>query len=459
MAETSILAALDEEHLARLDRAAPRYTSYPTAPTWKESFTRADHVEALATAAQRGGPLSLYLHIPFCREMCSYCGCNVVVSRSSERAGRYVDTLAAELQLLGRALAGRRQLARVHLGGGTPTFLTEAQLEQLWGAVLAAGFEVAPGAELAIEVDPAVTRASQIQLLAQLGWNRISLGVQDLDPAVQQAVNRIQSVEETAATVATARAAGFTSVNFDLIYGLPRQRPETWRRTLEQVVAIGPDRLAVYSFAYLPDLRPNQRRLPAADVPTGAAKLELFRIAHEVLSAAGYQAIGMDHFARPDDELARARRERRLWRDFQGFSVRRATDTVAAGASGISTLDEAIVQAPRGIGTWGQAIRAGQLPVERGIRLDADDRRRRDVIVQLMCNDWVDLGADGPSYFERELEALRAYEAEGLCIVDGREVTLTPLGRTFSRLCASVFDTYLRAPADAAARPQFSRTI
>jgi oxygen-independent coproporphyrinogen-3 oxidase len=284
--------------------------------------------------------------------------------------------------------------------------------------------------------------------------------VQDLDPAVPQAVNRTPPVEETAAAVATARAAGFTSVNFDLIYGLPRQRPETWTRTLEQVVAMAPDRLAVYSFAYLPDLRPNQRRLPAADVPTGAAKLELFRIAHEVLTAEGYEAIGMDHFARPDDELARARRERRLWRDFQGFSVRRAVDTVAAGASGISTLDEAIVQAPRGLGQWAEAIRGGHLPVERGIRLDADDRRRRDVIVQLMCNDWVDLGADGPTVFARELEALRAYEAEGLCKVDGREITLTPLGRTFSRLCASVFDTYLKGtPGEAAVRPQFSRVV
>jgi oxygen-independent coproporphyrinogen-3 oxidase len=458
MATPATLATIDEERLARLDRSAPRYTSYPTAPTWKESFTRADHREALATAAQRGGPLSLYLHIPFCRELCSYCGCNVVVSRSSERAGRYVDMLAEELGLLGRALAGRRQLARVHLGGGTPTFLTEAQLEQLWNAVLAAGFEVTPDAELAIEIDPAVTRASLIQLLARLGWNRVSFGVQDLDPGVQAAVNRIQTAEETAEAVATARAAGITSVNFDLIYGLPRQRPETWARTLDQVIEMAPDRLAVYSFAYLPDLRPNQRRLPSAEIPHGAAKLELFRIAHERLTAAGYEAIGMDHFARPDDELARARRERRLWRDFQGFSVRRATDTVAAGASGISTLDEAIVQAPRALGKWAESVRTGHLPVERGIRLDAADRRRRDVIVQLMCNDWVDLGADGANAFAHELEQLRAYQAEGLCTVDGTEITLTPLGRTFSRLCASVFDTYLRAPG-AATSSRFSRTV
>jgi len=457
-AHTHSLPTVDEDQLARLDRNAPRYTSYPTAPTWQEDFTCADHSDALAQAARRSGPLSLYLHIPFCREMCSYCGCNVVVSRSSERAGRYVDMLAAELVLLGRALVGRRQLARVHLGGGTPTFLDEAQLERLWHAVLAAGFEVAPDAELAIEIDPAVTRASQIQLLAQLGFNRVSFGVQDLDPDVQAAVNRVQSIDETAAAVASARAAGFSSVNFDLIYGLPRQRPETWAKTLAEVIAMAPDRLAVYSFAYLPDLRPNQRRLPAVDIPTGAAKLTLFRMAHELLTDAGYQAIGMDHFARPDDELARARRERRLWRDFQGYSVRRATDTVAAGASGIATLDEAIVQAPRSLGKWAEAVRTGRLPTERGIRLDADDRRRRDVIVQLMCNDWVDLGADGEEYFAAELERLRAHQAEGLCVVSGTEITLTPLGRTFSRVCASVFDTYLPASPDER-RERFSRTV
>jgi oxygen-independent coproporphyrinogen-3 oxidase len=453
------LPVLDEERLARLDRHAPRYTSYPTAPTWREDFTPADHAAALAATARAPGPLSLYVHIPFCREMCSYCGCNVVVSRSSERAGRYVDVLAHELALLGRTLAPRRQLARVHLGGGTPTFLTEAQLEQLWNAILAAGFEIAPGAEIAIEVDPAVTSAAQIQLLARLGFNRISFGVQDLDPGVQAAVNRIQTYEETRAAVDTARAAGFGSVNFDLIYGLPRQRPETWRRTLEQVVSLAPDRLAVYSFAYLPDLRPNQRRLPAADVPTGAAKLALFRLAHECLAAAGYEAIGMDHFARPDDELARARRERRLWRDFQGYTVKRASDTVAVGASGISSMDAAIVQAPRTIGRWSEALRADRLPVERGIALSDDDRRRRDVIVQLMCNDWVDLGADA-ARFAPELERLRAYAADGLCEISGGEITLTPLGRTFSRLCASVFDAYLPGGAKADGRePRFSRTI
>jgi len=453
------MPVLGGERLARLDQSAPRYTSYPTAPTWRDDFGAADHAAALAAAAARGGPLSLYLHIPFCRELCSYCGCNVVVSKSPERAGRYVDMLAAELELLGRALADRRQLARVHLGGGTPTFLDESQLERLWNAVLAAGFEVAPGAELAIEIDPAVTRASQIQLLTRLGFNRMSFGVQDLDRDVQVAVNRIQSTEETAAAVATARAAGVTSINFDLIYGLPRQRLETWERTLDQVIEMAPDRLAVYSFAYLPDLRPNQRRLVSADIPTGANKLALFRLAHERLTAAGYEAIGMDHFARPDDELAIARRERRLWRDFQGYSVRRATDTVAAGASGISTLDEAIVQAPRGLGKWSEAVRQGRLPGERGIHIDADDRRRRDVIVQLMCNDWVDLGADGTTYFASELERLRVYEAEGLCVTAGSEITLTPLGRTFSRLCASVFDRYLGDERQGGGRARFSRTV
>ncbi len=450
--------AIDDLLLRKLDRPTPRYTSYPTAPTWRDDFLAPQHGIALARAAQDAGPLSLYVHVPFCREMCSYCGCNVVVSKDQARAGRYVEVVIEELALLAQHLGARRQLSRVHLGGGTPTFLDERQLERLMQGIRA-HFSIEPGAELAIEIDPVVTRPSQIELLAQLGFRRMSLGVQDFDPAVQDAVNRHQTVEETARAVAHARAVGFTSVNFDLIYGLPLQRPETWSDTIARVIALAPDRLAVYSFAYLPEQRPNQRRLPSAGVPFGRAKLDLLRIAYDALLAAGYDSIGIDHFARPDDELARARRDRRLWRDFQGYTVRRAGDTVAAGVSGISTLDGAIVQSMKHIGEHAGAVHAGHLPTERGLFLSDDDRARRDIITQLMCNDWIDLGAGAETRFAPELARLRVLEDDGLCTLRGGEITLTPLGRLFARLPAAAFDAYLPQSAPCVAGPRYSQTV
>jgi oxygen-independent coproporphyrinogen-3 oxidase len=437
---------LSDALLARIDQPVPRYTSYPTAPAWRSDFGPADLARALADAARDEGPLSLYVHIPFCKELCSYCGCNVVVSKDRERTERYLDALSEELALLAGQLGDRRQLARVHLGGGTPTFLDEGQLARL-GKEIFRHFELLPGAEVAVEIDPVVTRPSQIELLAGMGWNRVSFGVQDFDPDVQRAVNRIQSIEATAASVDAARAAGFGSVNFDLIYGLPKQTPESWAKTMDEVVRLGPDRLAVYSFAYLPAQRPNQRRLPSAHIPSGRQKLDLLRIAHDRLLAGGYEAIGIDHFARPDDELARARRERRLWRDFQGYTVRRAGDTVGVGASAISTLEHAIAQSTRALGQHASAIREGRLATERGMWISDDDRRRRDVIIQLMCNDWVDLGADAEEVFPAELARLRELADDGLCALDGTQVSLTPLGQLLARVPASVFDAHL-ASAD-----------
>jgi oxygen-independent coproporphyrinogen-3 oxidase len=447
--------SVSAELARRLDVAAPRYTSYPPVPMWRQPFGPDEHAAALREAARAAEqPLSLYVHIPFCRERCTFCGCNVVVTNDPDKADRYLDVLALELALQARLLGGRRRLARLHLGGGTPTFLDEQQLERLWRAITAF-FTVDDGAEVALEIDPAVTRASQLRVLGQLGFNRISMGVQDLDPAVQEAIHRIQSYEETAAAVETARQSGFRSVNLDLIYGLPRQTEASFARTLDRVATLEPDRVAVFSLAYVPDARPNQRRLPIHEMPTGEAKLRLLEQAQQRLTRLGYCAIGFDHFARPDDELARARHDGTLWRDFQGYTTRRAAATVAVGVTGISDLGGAYVQNGKSIAEYARAIAEGRLYTERGMVLDDDDRRRRAIIVDLLCNGRADLGEDAATTFGRELSSLRGAQDDGLALTDGRFVELTGLGRTFARNVAMLFDAYLQRGAETA----FSRTI
>ncbi len=445
------LAPLDEARVRQLDMPGPRYTSYPTVPVWTPNFGAEAHARALASAGKT--PLSLYVHIPFCERLCSYCGCNVVVSHDRGRAGRYLDLVARELELVAQHLGKPRTLTRIHLGGGTPTFLDENQLEQLWSAITAV-FSVERDAELAIEIDPVVTRREQLALLHGLGWNRLSMGVQDFDPRVQDAVQRFQSVEDTRAMVDCARALGWGSVNFDLIYGLPRQTPESWRRTIDQVIELSPDRIAAFSFAYLPALRKQQRRLPQADLPLGAAKLELFRIAYQRLTDAGYVPIGMDHFARPDDELARAQAEGKLWRDFQGYTTRRDADTVAVGVTGISRVGGAFAQNVKSLTDYRVAIELGQLPTERGHVLSADDRERSDIITELMCNFALELTPERRARFAPELARLEQHASDGLCEIGPYRLEVTALGRMFVRNLAMVFDAYLEPGKGA-----FSRTV
>jgi oxygen-independent coproporphyrinogen III oxidase len=428
-----------DELLAKLDRPGPRYTSYPPVPAWRSDFGHAHLAAALGRAASTpDDPLSLYVHLPFCAEMCTYCGCNVVVTRDRTRHDRYLDVLAAELRQVGERLGGRRTLARLHLGGGTPTALDLEALARLH-RLIAAELVLTPDAEQAVEIDPAVTSREQLALLRALGFTRLSFGVQDFDPKVQATVHRIQPFELTARTVADARALGYTSINVDLIYGLPYQHRQGWRDTLDRVLELGVDRVAAFSFAYVPTVKPHQRRLPQAALPSGRDKLELFRLTHDVLVGAGYVAIGMDHFARPHDELAVAQGERRLWRDFQGYTTLRASDTVAVGMSAISDVGGAFAQNHKRLSSWERAVAGGELPVERGLVLSADDQRRRRVIVALMCNFWVDLGTDAAA-FAPELEALAPLVADGLVEVTGAEITVTPLGRMFVRNVAMVFD-------------------
>ncbi|NTX59426.1 oxygen-independent coproporphyrinogen III oxidase [Myxococcus sp. CA051A] len=444
------------ELLSRYDVSGPRYTSYPTAPEWRQDFGPEALEARLRSAGTRDSaePLSLYIHLPFCHSLCWYCGCNVVISRDTSAADRYLDHLVMELDLVTARLGARRSLSQIHWGGGTPTFLTEQQLERLW-TELTRRFVPLPDAEVAIEVHPSVTTVGQLTLLRSLGFNRLSMGLQDFDPRVQEVTNRLQTPARTRALLEHARALGFTGVNFDLIYGLPYQEPEGWARTLETVLEMRPDRLAVYSFAFMPDVLKHQKRMPAEALPTAPVKLELFRSAYAAFVGSGYQAIGMDHFAVPEDELARALSERRLGRNFQGYTVKAASDVVALGSTGISDVGGAYAQNVRPLPAYYERVSRGRLATERGLLLTEDDRKRRAVITQLMCNAWVDLGEDGVRDFAPELERLRRFEEDGLVVRSGTQLELTALGRLFVRNVAMVFDARLAR----AERPRFSRTV
>lgn len=448
------LPSLGAELVKRLDVPGPRYTSYPTVPLWTDGFDGDAYRAALEEAAEvEAEPLGLYVHIPFCRERCTFCGCNVVIAKDPARADAYLDQVAREMTLVAGYLGRRRGLSQVHWGGGTPTFLNEAQIARLWGTIRE-HFQPGDEAEVSIEVDPMATTESQLALLAELGFNRISFGVQDFDPRVQDAINRPQSVVTTRRMMETARELGFGSVNFDLIHGLPHQTPESWARTIETVLSMRPDRLAVYSFAYVPDVRPHQRRLPMLGMPTGLEKLNLFKLAYETLLDGGYAPIGMDHFALPDDELSVAQRERRLGRNFQGYTIRAAADVVAFGVTAISDVRGRYAQNYPQLGKYGCAVGEDRLATVRGITTTADDRRRRAIITSLMCNFWVDLGPDAETEMADELARLSPMQEEGLLTIDGSEIELTPLGRLFVRNVAMVFDSYLDK-----AGATFSRTV
>jgi oxygen-independent coproporphyrinogen III oxidase len=449
---------IDAATIARYEQPGPRYTSYPTVPEWNPRFGPAEYAGKLSEAAREGAssPLSLYFHLPFCRHMCAFCGCNVVVTRDSTKADEYLTHLELELALAAERLGKRREISQLHLGGGTPTFLNESQLARLWRAICA-HFSVRNDAELAVEVNPVVTNSRHLTLLRSFGFNRLSMGVQDFDREVQEAIERNQSFELTAGMVAEARRIGFRGINLDLVYGLPLQTQSKWERTLRRIVDIRPDRIAVYSFAYVPSLKPHQKRLPVEKLPRGEGKLSLFCSAYNAFVEAGYQAIGMDHFALPDDELSVAQDARTLWRNFQGYTIKAATDVIAFGITGISDVQGAYAQNIRPLPQYYRAISAGRFATVRGVLLSEDDCRRRSVITDLMCNFWVDLGPDGLNYFQPELDDLQQLEREGLLELHGSEVELTRLGRVFVRNVAMVFDAYLRR--DENAPKPFSMTV
>ena len=452
--------------LRQYDKPGPRYTSYPTAVEFNPSFDEPAYRERLQAASQQAGePLSLYVHLPFCEERCSYCGCAMIATRNREVARKYLPYLEREMALLSSALGGRRRVTQLHWGGGTPTYYTSEELRWLRGAV-DHHFDVDPAAECAIEVDPRVTTGEQLATLRELGFNRLSMGVQDLEAEVQAAIGRHQSENQTRGAYDFARALGFTSVNVDLVYGLPRQGLASFTRTVETIVAMRPERIAVYSYAHVPWMRPHQKKILQSELPTPALKLELIGAATETFLRAGYVAIGMDHFALPDDALAVATRERRLHRNFMGYTTQRASDVIGIGMSAIGDVCGAFAQNVKKLPAYYKALDEGHFPIERGYALSADDLVRRTIITELMCNFHVAFtairerhGLDFVSYFAPELDALSApggLVADGLLEVGADSLTVTPLGRLFVRTICMEFDTYLAAHQG---RSVFSRTV
>ncbi|MEZ4387583.1 MAG: oxygen-independent coproporphyrinogen III oxidase [Candidatus Krumholzibacteriia bacterium] len=448
------------ELLQRLDRPGPRYTSYPTVPAWTGSFGEADWFAALdelAASAERDA--SLYVHLPYCVKRCHYCGCNAAVPDQRGDVDRYLDHLERELDLLSARL-DRRKIIQMHWGGGTPNFQTEPQLRRTW-RMLADRFEL--GGELSLECDPRAARADQVFLLREVGFNRISLGVQDFDPQVQEAIGRKQPEQVTRRWVENAREAGFESINLDLVYGLPYQTPDTFADTLARVIELDPDRLAVFGYAHVPWSKPNQSVIDERALPSGPERFVLYQQAVATLTAAGYVWIGLDHFARPDDELAVALAERRLHRNFMGYTTRPALDMLAVGNSAIGDVCNRFAQNAPLVGPYEETVAGGKLPIVRGLHLSDDDRLRRSVILHLMCNlelPWQFTRAShGKSVLELipgVMEHLAPLAVEGLITLDDDGLHATELGRWFLRNVAMVFDAYLETGGDT---PKYSRTV
>lgn len=454
------------ELLAAYDRPGPRYTSYPTAVDFHDGFGPDDYAERLADAAGRpDDPLSLYVHLPFCEQRCSFCACHVVVTGRASVADAYLGRIVAEARTTAAQLGERRVLQQYHWGGGTPTYFPPEVLAELHHALLSE-FELAPGAEVALEVDPRVTTPEHLAVLRELGFNRLSMGVQDADQTVQRLIGRNQTWEQTADLFDTARRLGYGSVNIDLIYGLPGQTEQSFSRSLDLVAALRPDRMAVYSFALVPWMRPNQKRIDADLLPDRDQKFGLLSMAIARLSEAGYRQIGMDHFALPNDELTIAHEQRTLSRNFMGYTTKRGTEIVGLGSSAISDVADAYSQNHRRLASYYEAVDAGGFPVERGVALDPEDRLRRFVITELMCNgrlraDEVTdrFGVDVVAHFAPEFEALQApgglVEA-GMVRTDGGDIEATAMGRPFIRNVAMVFDARL---GTARGEHVFSRTV
>lgn len=447
---------LDPDLVRRFALAGPRYTSYPTADRFIESFGEADHKRALA-GRNVDSPLSVYVHIPFCESLCYYCGCNKVVTHDRRRGSRYVDYLAKEIALQLSHLDGQRSLSQLHLGGGTPTFLIDADLERLM-AMLRQAFEFASDGEVSIEVDPRTVASERIALLGRLGFNRMSIGVQDFNAGVQRAVHRVQPARLVFEAIAAARANGFKSINVDLIYGLPRQSVASFDGSLDRIIETGADRIALYNYAHLPARFKPQRRISESDCPDIEARVQIFRLALQRLTGAGYVYIGLDHFAKPDDELAIALRTGRLQRNFQGYSTRPDCDLLALGVSGISKIGTTYSQNVRAIQGYEALLDGRALPVARGIELTPDDIVRRAIIMGLMCQGMISMKAieaahqlDFKSIFAAELAALAQFERMGLVDRDDDAIRVTARGRLLVRPVCMVFDKYLQSARASAA--------
>lgn len=461
----------DTALLQRYDRPGPRYTSYPTAPQFNAGFGEAELREAVL--ASNGDPiprrLSLYLHVPFCMSPCFYCGCNRIITRDLARGEHYLVRLYREIAAMAALFDRDREVIQIHFGGGTPNFLSPAQLAEVLDT-LRHQFTVSLSAErdISIELDPRFVSPADIGQLAAAGFNRVSLGVQDFDADVQAAVNRIQSVDETLAIIDACRAHGFRSVNVDLIYGLPRQTLAGFARTLETVLGARPDRLAVYGYAHLPELFRPQKQIDASELPDAATRLALLQLAITTLTSAGYVYVGMDHFALPDDDLATAQARGGLHRNFMGYTTHADTDLVGLGVSAISHIGDTFSQNPRDLAGWQHALDEGRLPVFRGMRLCDDDQLRADLIQALMCQGEIPISAlerrydiDFEHYFTADLARMQPLVDDGLVRTGQGRIRATSQGRLLLRNIAMCFDHYLHQPASApdTPGPRFSRAI
>jgi len=455
--------------LERYDRPGPRYTSYPTAIEFHNGVTHEVYVERLALMNRAAdAPLSAYLHLPFCEHRCAFCGCNVVITPHREVASRYLDAVEKEIDLLASHLPDRRTVSQMHWGGGTPTYYTPAQLGRLFERVTR-HFSFTPDAELGVEVDPRVTSFEHLEVLRSLGFNRLSMGVQDFNEKVQEAVNRIQSYELTRDLIVRARELGFTSINIDLIYGLPHQTLDTFTATLEQALTLRADRVAAYSFAFVPWMKAHMKEIDVAALPPPETKLALLAATVDAFTGAGYRQIGMDHFALPTDDMARAVDTHTLNRNFMGYTVKSTSDLVAAGVSAIGDVHGAFVQNTKKLPEYYEAVGAGRFPIDRGYELNRDDEIRRHVITELMCNFRLDVASvearfaiDFSEYFAPELEKLTASGespvADRLLTVSADRLDVQPIGRMFVRNICMVFDKYLPSRT-AGPKPVFSRTV
>ncbi len=453
----------DIELIRRYDKSGPRYTSYPTAVQFHEGFAEADYRAIAAQSNQQGGPLSLYFHIPFCDTLCFYCACNKIATKNRKHAVPYLEALFKEIEMQGALFDRSRKVDQLHWGGGTPTFISHEQMTALM-AKSREQFNLHDddSGEYSIEIDPREVKNDTIKLLRGLGFNRMSLGVQDFDPKVQQAVNRIQTEAQTFAVLDQAKAEGFLSVSVDLIYGLPFQSLEGFAKTVDKVIAAGPDRLSVFNYAHLPEMFKPQRRILDEELPSAAEKLDILQMTNERLKQAGYVYIGMDHFAKPDDELAVAQREGTLYRNFQGYSTHAECDLVAMGVTSIGMVGNTYSQNVKTVEAYAELINAGKLPLYRGVELDDDDVLRREVITRLICQFELDMGAvaqqfdiNFPEYFAQEMEELHQIESDGLLTIEGDRISVLPAGRLLIRNVCMVFDKYLRKQSE----QRFSKVI
>ncbi|HKF40295.1 MAG TPA: oxygen-independent coproporphyrinogen III oxidase [Candidatus Acidoferrum sp.] len=455
--------SVDEEFVERYNRPGPRYTSYPTAPVWTDSFGPAEYETAMADAERKSSPVSLYMHLPFCESLCLFCACNVVIRKDKSGTPPYLATLKREIDRVSSGVSRQRHVTQFHWGGGTPTYLSPEQMEDLF-TYTRERFTFAPDAEIGIEVDPRVTTPAHMETLRKMGFNRLSMGIQDFKEDVQKAVHRVQPYEMTRDIIALARQLGFDSINVDLIYGLPYQTGESFAHTVEQIVGLSPDRIAMFSYAHVPWLKKQQGSF-VKFLPEGMQKFDIFRNGLLKFLEAGYLYIGMDHFAKENDELAVSQRNRTLHRNFQGYTTKAGADLYGMGITAISGIQDTYAQNHRDIPSWENAVNQRGIATMRGYRLSQDDLIRREVISRLLCHTVIvkdeiskTFGINFDEYFAVELQRLKMPQEDGLVVINDKEIRTAWLGRIFIRNLAMVFDPYLEKQ-QLAERPLFSKTL